>query len=372
MTIPRLTVLRALTRSLGGRRAPQGSPAPRRSRTKGLAAALALSFALTSQGARAQTATFAVDRLNMAGAPGDGIAVWRPDMGDQTRFFGQFGLGLSVNPLRVANTIDNLDDVGKVTGNPLTRQVITYFDAGVEFLGRFSLQIAFPLIVNQAGNATLSSPEQSPVSPASAAPGDLRVEARVLVFRSASRAFALALNAAAYAPTGNRFSYGGDNGPGAAFGFATEYDAKLVAVTLDAAYRLRPTVVLNELPVSSELTYGLGVYVPLCKGTVRLGAELFGAFGVNPTKYAVFNSAAPGANPKSNVGDLDATPLEWMLSGRMFFTAARQLYAGLGAGTRLTGGFAPDFRAIAVVGGSYGTSDSNPPKPAARGAGDPR
>ena len=78
---------------------------------------------------------------------------------------------------------------------------------------------------------------------------------------------------------------------------------------------------------------------------------------MNPTKYAVYNSAPPGKNPKSNVGDLDATPLEWMLNGRMFFTAKRQVYAGLGAGTRLTGGFAPDFRAVAVVGGSFGTSD---------------
>ena len=341
------------------------SAAPRRAWTQVLAVAVAFAFGVPS--ARAQTTTFAVDRLTMAGAPDDGVAVWRPDMADRTRFFGQLGLGFALNPLRVANTIDNLDNVGKVTGNPLTRQVITYFDAGVEILGRVSLQVAFPLIVNQAGNATLSSPEQAAVSPAPAAAGDLRVEARVVVVRSASRAFKLALNAAAYAPTGNKFSYGGDNGPGGAFGFATEYDAKVVAVALDAAYRLRPTVVLNELPVSNELTYGLGIYVPLREGTVRLGAELFGAFGVNPAKYPVFNSAPPGANPKSNVGDLDATPLEWMLNARVFFTPARQVYAGLGAGTRLTGGFAPDFRAVAVVGGFVGTSDSNPRKPARNG-----
>ncbi len=326
---------------------------------------------LVAPEARAETTTFAVDRLNMAGAPGDGIAVWRPDMADTTRFFGQLGLGLSLNPLRVSNYIDNLNNIDKVKGNPLTRQVITYFDAGVEIWGRVSLQVAFPLIVNQAGNATLASPEQPSVSPASAAPGDLRVEARVVVLRTASRAFKLALNAAAYAPTGDKLSYGGDNGPGAAFGFATEYDAKLVAVTLDAAYRLRPTVVLNELPVSNEVTYGLAVYVPLREGTVRLGAELFGAFGVNPAKEQVFNSAPPGANLKSNVGDLDATPLEWILNGKMFFTAARQVYAGLGAGTRLTGGFSPDFRAVAVVGGFFSTSDSNPREPA-HGRGEPR
>ena len=343
-------------------------PAPRRAWAPA-AAAVALTLLVAPQ-AGAQPTTFAVDRLDMAGAPGDGIGVWRPDMADKTRFFGQLGLGVAVNPLRVANYVDNLDDVGKVKGNPLTRQVITYFDAGVEILGRVSLQVAFPLIVNQAGNETIAPPagtqQQGQFTATSPAAGDLRVEGRVVVYRSEARAFKLALRAAAYAPTGNKLSYGGDNGPGAAFGFATEYDAKLVAVTLDAAYRLRPSVVLNELPVSSELTYGLGIYVPLRKGTLRLGAELFGAFGVNPSKQAVFNSAPPGANPKSNVGDLDATPLEWMLNGKMFFTTARQVYAGLGAGTRLTGGFAPDFRAVAVLGGYFWVTDSEPGSPGSR------
>ena len=50
-------------------------------RGAGLLAALAV-LALASPPAHAQTPTFAVDRLPMAGAPGDGIAVWRPDMSD--------------------------------------------------------------------------------------------------------------------------------------------------------------------------------------------------------------------------------------------------------------------------------------------------
>jgi OmpA-OmpF porin, OOP family len=115
-------------------------------------------------------------------------------------------------------------------------------------------------------------------------------------------------------------------------------------------------VVFNELPVSSEFQYGLGIYAPLRRGTIRLGAEFFGAVGANPTKLQVYNSAPPGASTKSNVGDLDATPLEWMLNGRMYFTTERNVHVGLGAGTRLTGGFAPDFRAVAVVGGSFSVS----------------
>ena len=43
--------------------------------------------------ARAQQATFYLDRLYMAGAPEDAIGLWRPQMGAKTRFYGQAGLG---------------------------------------------------------------------------------------------------------------------------------------------------------------------------------------------------------------------------------------------------------------------------------------
>src|SRR5262245_53355008 len=110
---------------------------------------------LVAAPARAQTTTtFTVDRLVMAGAPGDGFAIWRPDVAEKTRFFGQLGLGYALNPLRKDNTIDNLDAADKVKGNPLSRQITTYFDAGVEILNRASIHVSFPLVVNQAGSPT--------------------------------------------------------------------------------------------------------------------------------------------------------------------------------------------------------------------------
>jgi outer membrane protein OmpA-like peptidoglycan-associated protein len=121
-------------------------------------------------------------------------------------------------------------------------------------------------------------------------------------------------------------------------------------VVLNAAYRLRPFAHLNELNVSNEVLYGLGGYVPLRKGTIRVGAELFGAFGAG----------------KQNTGDLDTTPLEWNVNGRMYFTAQRQLWAGLSAGTRLTGGYAPDFRSVLLFGGDFGIKDTDPASPSPR------
>ena len=303
--------------------------------------------------ARAQstTTTFAVDRLVMTGAPGDGFAVWRPDMAEKTRFFGQLGLGLAVNPLRVENYIDNTYYADKIHGSPLTAQLITYFNVGAEILNRVSIQVAFPLVAYQAGhptnNTTANLPQPS-VDLQHVAPGDLRLEARVVVYRSPSRAFKLALSGAAYLPTGNKLSFTGDNGVGASFGFATEYDAKSIAVTLNAAYRLRPTVTLYELTVSSEVIYAVGAYVPLRAGAVRLGLELFGGIGAGSKGTAI--GKLPAA---SNVGDLDNQPLEWMLNGKMFFTAKRQAFAGLGVGSRLDGAYAPDFRGVAVLGGWF-------------------
>jgi OOP family OmpA-OmpF porin len=100
------------------------------------AAALALAPA-----ASAQTPTFAVNRLIIAGAPDDGIAVWRPDVAAKPRFFGQLGLGLSVKPFRVDNYVDNLNNADNIKGNPLTTQFITYFTVGAEILNRVSLQV---------------------------------------------------------------------------------------------------------------------------------------------------------------------------------------------------------------------------------------
>jgi OmpA-OmpF porin, OOP family len=303
--------------------------------------------------ARAQTTTFTVDRLVMAGGPDDGIGVWRPDVAKDTRFFGQVGLGFALNPFRVDNYVDDLNKAEKIAGPPVSSQLITYLNAGVELFNRASIQVAFPLILNQGGsptNNTQANLPQNAVDLKSAAPMDLRLEGRFIVFRNASKSFKLALSAAVFLPTGNKLSFAGDGKAGAAFGFGTEYNAKSFYVVLNAAYRLRPFANLNELNVSNEVTYGLGGYVPLRKGTVRVGAELFGAFGAG-TK---------------NTGDLDTTPLEWNLNGRMYFTAQRQLWAGLGGGTRLTGGYAPDFRGVLQLGGDFGIKDTDPSSPSPR------
>jgi outer membrane protein OmpA-like peptidoglycan-associated protein len=305
----------------------------------------AVAITLAPAVGRAQDSTFYLDRLRMAGAPDDGIGVWRPQMGKETRFFGQLGLGFALNPLRIDNYVDDLDKEeaikARLGGNPVSAQLITYLDAGVEVLDRVAFQASFPLVVFEDGNRTdygdLGIDER--VNLKTVAPMDLRLDARVIVFRTEDRAFKLGIDAAVFLPTGNEFSFAGDTKTSGSFGVAAEYDLKQVFVTLNAGAAIRPEATLHELELGSELTYGVAAYAPLLDDRLRVGGEVFGSFGLR------------------SFGELDASPIEWLLGGKTFFLESRALYAGFSAGTRLSGGYAPDFRAVAVFGGSFSVKD---------------
>ncbi|WP_438019551.1 OmpA family protein [Sorangium sp. So ce315] len=302
--------------------------------------------ALAPSTAQAQDRTFYLDRLRMAGAPDDGIGVWRPHMGERTRIFGQLGLGVSVHPLRNDNYVDNLAVEEQLDGaGPVSSQLITYLNAGVEILGRGSLQVSFPVILFQDGNQTYNRELglNESVDLKTAAPMDLRIEARVVPLELDERRFRLGLTAAVFVPTGNVYSFAGDRTVSSAFGLGAEYDFKDFFVTLNSGVAIRPHVWLHELHVGTELTYGVGGYVPLLDDTIRVGAEVFGSFGlIEETR-----------------GELDASPIEWQLNSRMFLTKDKALYAGAGVGTRMSGGYAPDFRGVAVVGGSFSIAESD-------------
>ncbi|WP_129574845.1 MULTISPECIES: OmpA family protein [Sorangium] len=329
---------------------PGGKPRPpSRLRCALTAAALAAPalVALAPSAARAQERTFYLDRLRMAGAPDDGIGVWRPHMGEKTRLFGQLGVGVSVHPLRNDNYVDDLAVEEQLEGDgPVTSQLITYLNAGVEILGRGALQASFPIVAFQDGNQTCH-PDRTLgldqcVNLKTATPMDLRLDARLVALELDERRFRLGLTAAVFVPVGNVYSFGGDRTVSSAFGLGAEYDFKDFFVTLNTGVAIRPPVRLHELRVGSELTYGVGGYVPLRDDTIRVGAEVFGSFGLR----------------EETLGELDASPIEWQLNGRMALTKDKALYAGAGVGTRMSGGYAPDFRGVAVVGYSFSIADS--------------
>jgi OmpA-OmpF porin, OOP family len=305
--------------------------------------------------ASAQVRTFYLDRLFMAGSPDDAIGLWRPQMAPKTRFFGQFGLGFGLNPLRTENLLNDPRDAAKFSrdhGAPVTSQFIGYLNGGVELLDRFAVQLGLPIIAFQTSNQTNDpgAGADDAASPSTAALMDLRLDARAILFRTDDRFFKLGLTAAAWVPTGDDLSFSGDKRTSASLGLSGEVDLKSMFFVLNTGLHFRPFTSLNDFKVSNEWTWGLGGFVPLRDGKVRLGAELFGSTGVG----------------RDTTFTADNTPLEWMVEGRLALDEKKQGWLGLGGGTRLTAGYAPDFRAVFVVGYSFGISDVEPRSPGKR------
>jgi outer membrane protein OmpA-like peptidoglycan-associated protein len=319
-----------------------------------LAAAVAFGAMLLPGIAEAQQRSFYLDRLNLGGAPDDGVGIWRPQMGEKTRFYGQLGLGFGLNPFRLENEIADETQRARAkqlgAGSPVAAQLITYIDAGVEISDRVGLQAEFPLVVYQATNPTavsgVSSAKEN-VAAKHVAPMDMRLDARVIAFRNDTRTFKAGLSGSIFIPTGNELSYGGYGKAHGAIGLSLEYDPKKIFFVANTGIHFTPVAGINDFHVQNELTYGAGAFIPLRDGSMRIGAELFG-------------SVPFGQGLISNL------PLEWMAEGRMALGEKKHTYVGLAGGTRLTAGYAPDFRAFAMVGTWFGIADTDPKAPGRR------
>ncbi len=313
-------------------------------------AALGLSL-LAPDAVQAQTRTFSVDRLMMAGGPIDGVAIWRPDVG-VSRVYGQLGFGYANNAFRADNQVDDLTKAETLKGPPIEHHFTTYFTVGADILERASIQLTFPLVAYQSGYPTGNNAVQlfQYVDMQPVAPGDVRLDGRVVLFRTESKSFKVAARGAVFLPTGNEFSFAGDTGAGANIGVAAEYASSKFFLTANVGLTFRPRAQLHEFMAGRELTYGIGAYVPLLQERLRIGAEIFGSIGMLP----------------ETMSDLDAKPLEWSVGARYSFDKRKRAYAGLSGGTRLTGGYAPDFRIVAVFGGAWPLKDTDVGSGAAR------
>jgi outer membrane protein OmpA-like peptidoglycan-associated protein len=324
-----------------------------------MAALGAMAALATPAAAFGQAQTFYVDRLFMAGAPDDGIGVWRPQMGEKTRFFGQLGLGFAYDPFRFENEVSDPTQrayLASKSGPPLQYQLITYADLGMEFLDRFSVQVELPAAIYQNGNPTGDTTGHAPEAMTIATPDhaglmDLRLDARVVIWRNETRTFKLGAEAGVWIPTGNRYSYTSDGGASGSLGIALEGDWKKIILTGNLGFQFRPDNELNSFEVSHEFRYALAVFAPIRDGSIRLGGEIFGSAPLTGTGLT---------GPVANL------PLEWMAEGRFWLGEKRRLWLGAGGGTRLTPGYAPDFRLTALLGFYYTIADTDPRSPSQR------
>jgi OmpA-OmpF porin, OOP family len=294
--------------------------------------------------AHAQTKTFSLDRLMIAGGPVDGVAIWRPDVG-VSRIYGQVGFGYAHNAFRAENHVDDLTKAETLEGPPVEHHFTTYFTAGADILERGSVQLTFPLVAYQSGYSTGNNDVQlrQYVDLKPVAPGDMRLDGRFVIFRTESKSFKIAARGAVFLPTGNDFSFAGDTTAGGNVSVAAEYASSKFFVTANVGFTFRPRAQLHEFVAGRELTYGIGGYVPLLKDRLRIGAEIFGSVGMLP----------------ETLGDSDAKPLEWSIGARYGLDKQKRFYAGLSGGSRLTHGYAPDFRIVAMIGGAFPLKDTN-------------
>lgn len=300
----------------------------------GLAASFIGSFALLAPSiAQAQTSTFFLDRLQIAGGSQDGTAVWRPVFG-RTGVFGQFALGYARDPLHVSTFVHDGTRARALEGSAVSLQMTAYATAGVEIAKRGAVQVTLPYVVQQRGYATddRAARLEQPVDLASSALGDLRIDGRMLVAANETQTFSLAIRGAMFLPTGNEFSFTGERSAWGNLGVSAEYNAEAFFVTANAGLTVRPRSTFVDLRVGSEFVYALGAYVPLRADRVRLGAEFWGGVGLSSQ-------------------DPEAIPVEGALSGRFSFGARRRVFLGLSAGGRLGVGYAPDMRFVARIGG---------------------
>jgi OOP family OmpA-OmpF porin len=326
-------------------------------RARGWLAALGCVTALASPAvARAQAQTFYLDRLFMAGAPEDAIGMWRPQMGEKTRFFGQLGLGFAYQPFRLENEIANpltRSEVATQFGAPVNEQLQAYADLGIEILDRFAFQVELPVILFQGAGADSGNVAGYtailPQNPAAVM--DTRVDARAIVFRTDDRAFKLGAEGALWFPSGNKYSYAGDGGVSFALNVAGEYDLKKVFFLLNTGFQIRPSNAVNDFSVGDEWRYAVGAFAPLRDGSLRVGVEIFGSLGIS-------NNGATGLAANA--------PIEWMGEGRLDLDKKKRGWVGAGAGTRLSAGYAPDFRVVAVIGYSIPILDTDPGAPGKR------
>ena len=309
---------------------------------------------LVTGAAEAQQTTFYLDRIQISGAPDDGLAVWRPYLSEKTRFYAAATLGYTLNPLRRETLTDNPNVVNQLE-DPVTNQLVTHLVAGAEFSGRFGVSLSLPIITYQSGGADpLAHNVGGGLDRGPVALQDLRLNGRVRIFESDNRKLQIGAGVSVWFPTGNALAFGGDDQVTAHLYGAAEYDFGKFLVAGNIGPHFRPyRNILNtdgKLEVGSELRWAGGIFLPMRQGEVRLGGSLWGTTGIvsEPVTGSTFFN---GRN----------TDIEWLGEVRVVVDKKNNLFFNGGGGTRLAGGYgAPDIRLLAQIGVYGGLFDFGP------------
>jgi outer membrane protein OmpA-like peptidoglycan-associated protein len=310
----------------------------------GLAAAALTT--LTSLPASAQQSTFYLDRIQISGAPDDGLVLWRPYLHEKTRFYGHAALGYTVNPLRAEDLTDR-SNVQDRLETPVTHQLVLHPAVGAEFQGLFAVELSLPINLIMAGGR---DPQAEGVGGGlqrdDVTLHDMRLSARVRVHQSDNRKLQIGVGSALWLPTGNADSFTSDGETTAYLYGSIEYNFGKWQLVGDLGPHFRPSRGIGGLngvlEVGTELRWAAGVFYPLRENAIRLGGTLWGTQGLENF-------------------DSRNTDIEWLAEARIELWKKGNIFFNGGAGTRLSSGYgAPDLRLIASIGGWTTLGDFSP------------
>jgi len=319
----------------------------------------------------AQQQTFHLDRLEVPGAPDDGAILFRPVTQEAPIVYAQFGLGLAVNPLRTSEITSSRDALRASPHDIITGQFSTYLSAGIEVLNHLTIGGTFPVAWIQGGNQpvypsalfgnNLAFTNFSTTGPAA---GDIRLDARYVVWRRSDGTQAVGVQLSGFVPTsGSSPNFGSD----ASFGWMPMVTGEWtpphfplgLTFVANTGIHFRHDNSINDpagrhgpsqgLGVGDEWPWAVGALMPLLNGRLRIAATLFGQTGLsndNITGNTIFTS--------------NNTMLEWNGEARLKLPlpGVERFFVGAGLGTRVFGGYgAADFRMIALAGTYWSIED---------------
>jgi outer membrane protein OmpA-like peptidoglycan-associated protein len=328
-----------------------------------------LALAASAKNAEAQQKTFKLDRFEMAGAPEDGLGLFRPVTNQRTIFYGQLGVGYQLNPLRTSTVTSDQLVQDRSKHAVVANQLAVYGNAGFELFDRATVGVAFPWYPAQNGDnpsytlaggvPVAGTTKTTSVKTGGPGAGDIRLDLRGVILRSEDRKSALGAMVNVFFPSGSTDNFGGDDKASVMAMVTAETKVKFLILAANTGFAFRPRHSMNDpvanngLGIGNEWRWNVGAFIPFKDGKYRLGGTIFGQTGIE--KDDIIGQTA---FTKRN------SPIEFNIEGRMRFGPADHWYVGAGGGSSILRGYgAPDLRLLGVFGLYIPILDTDPKSP---------
>ncbi len=218
---------------------------------------------------------------------------------------------------------------------PLKERFILTLAAGLGLFDRLEVAVGVPLVSTSLGSAGVEAGAEDGAGESAAGIGDLRfvIRGKLIGPRVDEAGFGLGLSADVTVPTGGD-AFMTDGGATFLPRLIADYrDGAGFVVALNAGYRMRPAVAVDDLVIDDELRFGLGAEVPVGAFGLAFVAEANAGLGLGDSAYDEGGIASREVQIEGLGG------LRWRSTGGWVVSAA--------AGSGMSQGYgAADFRVV--------------------------